>query len=408
MSSPSGRPRVCMLILNEVVRDGRVIREARVVAEFADLTVVGLDRGHFATDEQAISRELGFEVRLARLGGYARLPRNIVGYGLRYVKAVSAMTRLAKACRPEILHVHEVDALPIGLRVARATGAKLIYDAHELYRETSYMGSNPLMRRHWCRVERRGMQAAAAIIACNRFRAEIMHREYGAPQMPAVVRNVQPFQACQPNDSLRQRMAQQDPQVRSLVLYQGGIGAERGSDVLVRALAHLPAHVGLVLIGPGKAEFLDSLRAIADASGVASRLLLHPPVDQAELFRLTCSADVGVVVYQNTNRNNYFCAPNKLYEYAAAGLPMVAADLPPIREFLESYDCGAMIDPTDPASVAQAVLSLLGDPARLEQCRRNALAAVQVECWENEQQRLREVYEAVAGRPLPAAPVAVC
>lgn len=390
-----------MLIMNEVVRDGRVIREARTVARFADLTVVGLDRGHFATDEQAISRDLGFPVRLARLGRYAKLPRNALGYALRYWKAIREMVRIGRSVRPEVIHAHERDSLPVARRIRRKCPARVIYDCHELYRDVDYGMLGPLWRL-WNRVEDRGMREADATIACNHFRARIMHEEYGAPALPMVVRNVQPHQEYRPCDVLRRRMAEQDPQVRALALYQGGIGPGRSMDVLIRALSKLPAHVGLVLVGPGKAEYIDSLRKLAAEEHVESRLLIHPPVDQRELFELTCSADVGVVIYRNTSRNNLYCAPNKLYEYAAAGLPMAAADLPPISEFIEQYRCGVLMDPDSPQSCADALERLLADPAELASMRERALAAGKVECWENEQHRLIEVYEKVLGRPIQA------
>ena len=48
----------------------------------------------------------------------------------------------------------------------------------------------------------------------------------------------------------------------------------------------------------------------------------------------------AVVPYQATCLNNFICTPNKMFEYIAAGLPILANDLPEMRKFIAGYDIG--------------------------------------------------------------------
>jgi glycosyltransferase involved in cell wall biosynthesis len=178
---------------------------------------------------------------------------------------------------------------------------------------------------------------------------------------------------------------------------RGGTRPSGGSASTRAAFKHLGERIALVLVGPGKQSYLDSLADLARREGVGGRLFIHPPVDNEELFRLTCSADVGLVIYHSDSRNTLYCAPNKLYEYASAGLPIVGADLPPVRDFVESYGTGQVFDPGDEMSLARVVTAIFASSDAYEKCRANGLAAAKVLCWENESKALLGLYERVLG-----------
>ena len=389
-------PRVCMLIQNEVFRDGRVMRAASTLAERYDLTVLGVDTGKVDFDPDKQRRLLGFKVDWIPLRFTAKLPRNTAGYLARYAELNLRVIARGIALRPDVIHAHEPGALPAATAIQAATRAKLVYDCHELYRDSEWFrtqvwGKPSIVMETWA------MKRADAVIACNHHRAEIMVAEYGCPKLPFVVRNVPPRREYRPSNSLQEYVAERNPAIKRICLHQGAIIAGRGIEVTVNALAHLPEDVGLVLVGGGLPDYLKSIERLAEQAGVASRAFLHGPVDHAELFRLTCSADLGIVIYQPVDRNNYYCAPNKLYEYAAAALPMLGADLPPIREFFEQYQTGEAFDPEDPESLAQAAIKLLDDPDIYDRYRRNCLSAAKVECWETESASLMRVYQSILG-----------
>ena len=220
-----------------------------------------------------------------------------------------------------------------------------------------------------------------------------MYKEYGAPFMPTIVRNVPSFEEYQPSQVLRQYVARRNADIRHICLHQGGISPGRGLEVVVRSLQHLTQDVGLVLLGGGKKEYIDQLWNHAEDLGVAERLFRHAPVDHDDLFPLTCSADIGIIIYRNVARNNYYCAPNKLCEYAASGLPAVGADLPPIRDFFEEYRTGELFDGQDEVSLAEAVNRILRDEQLRKQYRANSLKAGKIMCWENESKALIGLYE---------------
>ncbi len=391
------RPRICMLRTSEIIRDGRAIRTTRTLGERYDVVVLGVDRGRFAFDPAEQRRKLGLNIEwmpwLTR-----RLPKNSFGYLARYAEIFGRMIARGIALKPDVLHAINIDSLPIALAIQAATRARIVYDAYELFRDTIWFGKD-VFSKALIRLETWAMKhRCEGIIACNHYRAEIMQKEYGAPFLPTVVRNVPIYQEYEPTDVLQKYVAQYNTSVKRICLYQGAIIDGRGLEAVVRSLAYLPEDVGLVFVGGGLDSYMQSLARITKEDGTADRFFLHGPVDHAELFRMTCSADLGVVTYLNVSRNNYYCAPNKLYEYSAAGVPMLGADLPSIREFFETYQNGTVFDPEDPKSLAQAAVALLHDRKGYDRCRQNCLAAAKIECWENESKELLALYESVLRR----------
>jgi glycosyltransferase involved in cell wall biosynthesis len=125
------------------------------------------------------------------------------------------------------------------------------------------------------------------------------------------------------------------PVDKRIVLLQGGLSAGRNLEVLVDAM-HYVKDPSVVLVVLGDGLLLRSLQKMAQQEGLAGRVYFHAAVPQNELLELTAAADAGVIPYQATCLNNHYCTPNKLFEFIAAGLPILATDLPEIRRLVET------------------------------------------------------------------------
>jgi len=98
-----------------------------------------------------------------------------------------------------------------------------------------------------------------------------------------------------------------------------------------------------------------------------------PRVPYEEVAPYTASADMGILLYRNDCRNNYYCAPNKLFEYMMMGLPVIAPDFPGIVPLVEGGEIGLCVDPASPAAIAAAVNRLARDPMARQRMKVNAL-----------------------------------
>lgn len=373
-----------MLVSNDVRHDARVQREATTLSSRYRVTVFGLDRG------TPYERDNGFQVRLIHVPA-RELRHRPGGLLAAYLQFAARAVASIRRHRPDVLHAHDLDALIPSAIVAARLKVPLIYDAHELYAEQS--GRGPAARRFLRTLEDIAMRHADAIIAANESRADVMWHEYRTPMRPVVVLNcpMARHERIVSDGRLRRYVADHGRRWDRIVIYQGGFPDDRHLRELARAAAGLPLNAGVVFVGAGPAA--DVVR-----SEGRDRVLLHPLVAVDELLPFIADGDVGVVTYANTCRNNYLCAPNKLFDYAQVGMPIAVGDLPELVRIVATFDAGVVFKNGDPDSMAHEITALLTDEARLRRARDGACRLARHFTWDGEAAKLLDVYDRVLGR----------
>jgi len=364
-----------------MVQDARVEREAAALAKVGYLVTVLCRQ---LAPQQALREDRrGFHI--VRMPSWsAKLSERWILQWLRDMEFSLRAFLLAWRSHGNVYHAHDLDTLlPIYL-AARLMGVPIVYDAHELFNERTRIPKWG----YWARLERFLLPRMHGIIAANQERAEVMRDEYGAPSLPVVIENMPDWQEIAPNTLLRDFVVQSGQNWKHIVLYQGAIRSGRSIEVVLRAVALMSGDCGVVFLGPVSERYKAQLVADAKSLSVTDRILFHPSLPYHRLLRYTVSATVGLALYENTSRNNYLCAPNKIYEYMMVGVPVVASNFPPIQRLFRGHDLGELVEPSSPRSIADAVNQLLADEERRRAIQTTA------------RQLSRDVYnfERIAGR----------
>jgi glycosyltransferase involved in cell wall biosynthesis len=164
----------------------------------------------------------------------------------------------------------------------------------------------------------------------------------------------------------------------------------RGLEQLVDAAATFDG-ADLVLLGSGPLE-AALVRRARDA-GSAERVHLLAPVPSDEVVDYAASADVGVSPIVPSCLNYRYSLPNKLFQYMAAGVPVVASDFPQVREVVEGSGSGVVVDTTRPELIASAVNRILADPEEARAMGERGRAAVDERYnWSTAAETLLSVY----------------
>jgi len=374
--------RIAMLLHKSVVLDSRVRREAGALARAGhDVTVLELARVPAG----------------ARLDGYARQSvqpppwmRRLLPFHLYRLAFLAGFVRGIRRLRPDVVHAHDAAMLLPGIIGARLTGALLVYDSHEL------ATSVPYRDRAWtwfvAAIERVVVPRCAAVITVSDGIAERLRARYRLPLDPTVVRNVSELHV---EGAGGLRLAMGLDASTPLILHQGAPAPARGCEVLVEALTHLEG-VHLAFLGDAQDGYGEELRAAVRDFGVEDRVALIASVPLAELLAHTAEADVGVTLLQDTCENHRLALPNKLFEYIAAGVPVVASALPETQRLIDRHGVGWCSPPEDPEALAQTLelaLARRADPALKQRLR----SAAQELCWSREQHRLLGLYRRLGG-----------
>ena len=179
-----------------------------------------------------------------------------------------------------------------------------------------------------------------------------------------------------------------------LVIYQGLFRHGRGLRELLDAVAEIE-QAAVVLVGEGPQE--EELRT--HAARLDGRAFLLPFTPPDELAALTPDADVGAIPIIPLTGSLRLSLPNKLFEYAAAELPVLAgAGAEPLRELVDRYDAGRCVDPLDHRAMTAALRTLLLDPAARERHAAGAGRLFADFGWERERERFLAAYSEVLDR----------
>ncbi|MDX6652326.1 MAG: hypothetical protein QOJ38_1107 [Solirubrobacterales bacterium] len=299
----------------------------------------------------------------------------------------------------DVFHAHDLNTLPVAEKAARRAGGRLVYDSHEIFIERQIIGSAE--RRIWRRIEARLIGRADRVITVCEPIADELARRYGV-ETPMVLMNC-PERANDPpsrsSELLRQK-AGLDGTEEPIVLYQGMVQPERGLETLIDAAGRIDRGA-VVIMGKGLSQ--AKLQDQIEAAGLTSRVRMTGPVPPEELPAYTAAASIGVAPFDGSSLNSYWVSPNKLFEYLAAGLPVVVTRMPVMERIVDEHEVGLICEPDDAEGLAAAIDRLLSDPELYERCRRNAIEASKLFNWDRESAKLVQLYEELgADRPLSA------
>jgi glycosyltransferase involved in cell wall biosynthesis len=374
------------------------------------LRIAHLSSVHRPDDQRVFGRECrslaaaGYEVIFVAPGAPAR-----VVDGVRYhpiPRAASRVRRLALGglhvlqaaltLRADLYHFHDPELIPVGLML-RALGKRVIYDVHEDV-------PGQVRSKHWLPPWARagvarlagglqglGLRVFDGVVAAG----DDVAAGLGGSGV-TVLRNFPLLSEFDDPGSIPYAERPME------VVHVGNLSRIRASRELVEAVGLLPEQLDPRLVLAGSFND-DGLEAEIRALPGWRRTTLLGWCSRSQVTTQLGRSRVGVVMF-GPHPNHYAVRSNKLFEYMAAGLPVVGPDFPAWRALINAVGCGLVVDPTRPEAIADAIAQLLASPAEAEAMGLRGRQAVLAEFnWETEFQRLLHLYERILG-PAVAVP----
>jgi glycosyltransferase involved in cell wall biosynthesis len=292
-----------------------------------------------------------------------------------------AAYRAALELDADLYHFHDPDFLPYAVLLSQA-GKRVVYDVHEdvpvqiRYKEWIPAPARVAVARAFARLEAACVARIDAIVAVNDEIAERLGRHQ---PITAVVANYPRLDEIAPASSWDER--------DRAAAYVGSITRVRGACEIVDAMAHTDTE--LQLGGDFKPP---KLRTELEQSPGWARVRYLGRLERSRVAEVLASVKVGVIPLHPID--NYVDAyPVKLFEYMAAGLPIVATDIPRWREILERHDCGVCVAHGSAEQLAAAITAVLSDDERARAMgERGRRAAVERYSWETQAAALVRLY----------------
>ncbi|GAA2132307.1 glycosyltransferase family 4 protein [Actinomadura napierensis] len=240
-------------------------------------------------------------------------------------------------------------------------------------------------------LERFCLERSEAVVVPSRVIGEAVRR-LGAPEGKV---HLVPNGADLPGETARPAGAP-----ARYIVYVGALQPWQGLDVLLRAFARLGDldDLRLVICSSVPERRAKPVRRLAERLGVADRLDWRFALPHPEVAAWLAHAEVSVAPLTGCARNlDQGCAPLKVIESMAAGVPVVASDLPAVRELMADGEHGRLVPADRPAELARAVRIMLEYPGEAAAMGARARARVaEALTWTRSRARLAEVYRTIA------------
>jgi len=378
-----------MIISKDITHDSRVNRHATALGMIGHEVIVlcrpsaaNQDRyeirQHYRViryhyPDQQISARKGLDAghagRLSKLSDMAR-------FGTLFLLTKLRLYLLAVKIGAHVYYCNDLDTLDVGI-IMKFAGRKVIYDSHELYIEALAPGER---RRLYGLFERLFIKFADVLITVNPFIARELGRRYKIGKRIHVVLNCPEAYLKLPNPR---------PSKEVTVLYHGGLDADRGLENLALASEKFHDNIRLVIRGEGLLK-----KVLKQLASGHRNVRFERSVPVSEVVSTAADADIGIIPYLPTNLNNYYCSPNKLFEYVQAGLAIVTSNLPFLQQFVAQNDVGVVFDPRIPADIARKV-NFVSQERNLLRFKQQARKARERYTWEKEKCQLYAAIEAL-------------
>jgi glycosyltransferase involved in cell wall biosynthesis len=307
------------------------------------------------------------DVTIERIGEYAQAREKEAASAsaklIEYAKFVARTRSLIKQMQP--LTVYSYDAHAFVASIAGRAGRRsipLIFHAHELP-ETENLSWRSL--EGWVvRAALIGTKSADTVVFPEKNRAHHWLTAANDSRPPTIVPNCPDRSYYSPPADWSETIAARY-RAREVV-YVGYAGDENGHLEGLRAIALTDHGIRMRVIGGYRPKFGATFNALARELGVTERVSLDGWLRQDELIARASAAGAGLSLHKAVSKGLEYqgSASNKLFEYAAMGLPVVVPDRASYREFLGDAEWVTYADIDQPESIARAITLIFADRER--------------------------------------------
>jgi len=337
--------KILHLTHTDITSDSRILKEMSVMNDVGNnVNGIGIYKENSRVSN--LSKNLNLYSIVLKSKKLPFLPL-FIRHVFSFLELLVKMVNRAIKINPKIIHCNDILVLPIGVIIKLITGSKLIYDAHEL--ESNRNGLTRIEARLTLFFEKLLWRSIDALIvvspSIDSWYAQNIGKKYSQ-----VILNSPLLESGNITDNKSYLRDYFSISERSKIfLYIGILSYGRGIDLILDAFKDSDCASSVVFLGYG--ELSNNIKEISKKH---PNIYFHDAVPHEEVVPIARSADVGLCLIQNVSLSDYYCLPNKLFEYCFSGIPVLASNFPDISNTVNSYKLGECCD-LDLTSIKQSI-----------------------------------------------------
>jgi len=367
---------VVSIVLNNFTNDSRVLKENISLKNAGyDVQVVGLHQEPLDEFDEV----QGISVHRVKLSTM-NWSKNLLASFVKYMEWTYKIVKTYKSS--DIIHCNDLNTLHIGV-ISKLFNKKLkvVYDAHEY--ETEIDGLSGIRKKLSKLSEKFLIRYADRVITVSNAIADEYVKLYDI-EKPLLVLNTPPYKTIEKKNIFRETLNIDEDKI--IFLYQGGLSGGRGIEILVDAFKMIDnKDAVIVFMGYGSLE-----KMIVDASEEYENIYFHKAVSPEVLLDYTCSADFGILFYENSCLNHYYCSPNKMFEYLMAEIPVIVSNLYEMKRLVETKEIGVVAEENSANGLKEAIEKAVQLDSKVLEKKIEEVKSIYN--WEEQEKILIDVY----------------
>jgi glycosyltransferase involved in cell wall biosynthesis len=189
-----------------------------------------------------------------------------------------------------------------------------------------------------------------------------------------------------------------DLQARYSVIYTGGITPDRGLSVVLEAIPHIISVIkDFLFVIVGRGYEIENLKREIGEIGLEAYVKWVGWVQHDTLYSYIKASKIGIIPHYVTDHINT-TIPNKIYDYMACGIPIMASDAVPMKRILSEEKCGKAFKSGNAESLAEAMIGIYRDPGTLGECGKAAV--LEKYNWEKNAEEMIDVVKSIGEKQM--------
>lgn len=363
----------------DIRSDSRILKELHAIEDLSGTEIIAFG---IAKDFKGFyyNQENKFNIRLFSITSnkWRFLPKFIYVV-LRGFEFIVRFLISGIKLKPKIIHCHDASSLLPAFLVSIFCNSILIYDAHEL--ESNKNGQTKLMSKLTLIMEKISWSKINLLITVSPSIIDWYNEHLGAKKSLLILNSptlVDYNQNINKSNYFREKF--NIPLDKKVFLYLGIMARGRGIDLYLDVFKRKETEAHIVFMGSG--EFVGKIEETALTN---SNIHYHPSVPHNEVVEISKSADIGLCMIEAVSLSDYFCLPNKLFEYAFSGLFVLSSNFPDLKQIIEEYSLGTYSD-LEPDALFKAIKLI----ENLE--LKNNNKTLYPLSWANQAEKLKDAY----------------
>ncbi|MDM7926616.1 MAG: glycosyltransferase [bacterium] len=276
--------------------------------------------------------------------------------------------------------------LPMLKSMREEFGIPVYFESHDFYADLSVRDDvDPSRKRRLERLERENIPGLTGLICLQESQKEWYAKTF--PGVPVHVARTGLWKVDSGASSPRE------------LIYIGSLDSHKGVDLMLRAAARSETRPPVRIIGGKTAAEVRIFIKRASEIAAGLNVTVTGWLDRTALENCLSGAALGALPLRDTFFNRFLTSPLKLFDYFGHGIPVLAADLPTMRELVREDETGLFFPPGNEASMADAIDRFFSQRDRWQVMRENVLKTAAEWTWEKRARRIRAIVESDLRHP---------